>query len=211
VLTYVICTETFPNPDDAVFNTNQLTKAISMWGSIGVTFKQVKRDSAANFRVVYRNLPVSGETNVLASAFLPNNGSPEDRTLHIYRLAFTEKHVNNQANFLAHEVGHILGFRHEFSMEKEGTYWSTTWKNRSPNSVMEYYSDSSLWRVQQQDLEELKSFYDSPMKTYHDRPVRDFKPQNFVYPRDQSRYRRILQLVSASRTVILVLGRPSGR
>lgn len=199
VLTYTICTETFPDPDKAVFATNQLTNAIYMWKSIGVTFKQVMRDSPASFQVVYRDLPVSGQKNVLASAFFPNDGSPKDRTLYIYLHAFSDVHINNQAKFLAHEIGHILGLRHEFS-EKEGL-WSATWMNRNPNSVMEYYGDSSLWCVQEQDIKELKSFYDSPMTEYHNTPVHRFSPKSVVYPRDQNlkdNIDRFKQLVSAS-------------
>ncbi|KAH8729215.1 hypothetical protein BGZ61DRAFT_529459 [Ilyonectria robusta] len=182
VLTYVICTETFLDPYDAVFTAIELAKAISMWKSIGVTFKQVtRRYSAASFRVVYRDLPVNNQKDTLASAFFPNTDHPEERTLHIYALAFTQYHINNQANFLAHEIGHILGFRHEFSREEEPLFWSATWGNRNPNSVMSYYHDSGLWQVQKQDLKELKSFYDSSMKTYKRRPVRNFRPQSSVY------------------------------
>ncbi|KAH6982293.1 hypothetical protein BKA56DRAFT_616370 [Ilyonectria sp. MPI-CAGE-AT-0026] len=182
VLTYVICTETFPDTYDAVFTAIELAKAISMWQNIAVTFKQVtRRYSAANFRVVYRDLPVNNHKDTLASAFFPNTDHPEERTLHIYALAFTANHINNQANFLAHEIGHILGFRHEFSMKEEPLFWSATWGNRNPDSVMSYYHDSRLWQVQKQDLKELKSFYDSSMKTYKRRPVRNFKPQSYVY------------------------------
>jgi hypothetical protein len=186
VLAYVICAETFPTPDDAVFATSQLTNAIAMWKGVGVTFKQVKRDDPANFRVVYRDLPQSGRRDVLALAFVPNNGVPENRTLFIYALAFGKDHVNHQANFLAHEIGHVLGLRHEFSLETETASWSATWMSRSPNSVMKYYSDPSMWCVQQQDLDELQAFYDDPMTEYHNMPVRNFVPASIVYPADSN-------------------------
>jgi hypothetical protein len=184
VLTYVICAETFPTPDDAVFATNQLTEAIAMWGGVGVTFKQVSRNAPAIFRVVYRDLPNSGQRDVLASAFLPNNGHHDSRTLFIYALAFAKAYINHQVNLLAHEIGHILGFRHEFS-SNERTCWSTTWMKPSPNSVMNYYSDPSMWRVQQQDLDELRAFYDDPMTEYEKKPVRSFVATAVVYPRDE--------------------------
>ena len=186
VLNYVICAETFLTPDDAVFATNQLTKAIAMWKDVGVTFKQVSRNAPATFRVVYRDLPDNGQRNVLASAFFPNNGLPESRTLSIYALAFAKDHVNHQANFLAHEIGHILGLRHEFSLETETPWWSAMYMGRSPNSVMKYYSDSSMWHVQQQDLDELQAFYDDPMTEYYKKPVYNFVAASVVYPTDSN-------------------------
>lgn len=181
VLTYVICTETFPSPDDASYTTNQLAEAIHMWMGIGATFKQVQRDCKATFRVVYRPRPQPYMENVLARAFFPNKGHADERTLQIYALAFSDAHVNYQANILAHEIGHILGLRHVFAKEKEDT-WSETWMNECQNSVMDYYPDSSLLRVQQQDLEELEAFYKSSMEEYHGQPVIRFEPQSFVYP-----------------------------
>lgn len=181
VLTYVICTETFPSPDDASYSTNQLTEAIHMWMGIGATFKQVKRDCEATFRVVYKPRPQPDVEDVLATAFFPNNGHANDRTLHIYALAFSDAHVNYQANILAHEIGHILGLRHVFAMERESK-WSATWMNQCQNSVMDYYPDSSLLRVQQQDLEELEAFYNSTMEEYKGKPVTRFEPQSSVYP-----------------------------
>ncbi|KAK9444480.1 matrix metalloproteinase-11 [Metarhizium brunneum] len=181
VLTYVICTETFPSSDDASYASNQLTEAIHMWMGVGATFKQVKRDRKATFRVVYRPKHRPGIEGVLANAFLPNGGRRNQRTLHIYALAFSDTHVDYQANILAHEIGHILGLRHVFAMERERE-WSATWMNPCQNSVMDYYTHSSLLRVQQQDLEELKAFYDSPMTEYQGKPVIDFVPRSSVYP-----------------------------
>jgi hypothetical protein len=184
VLTYVVCAETFPTPDDAVFATNQLTEAIAMWEGVGVTFKQMSRYAPATFCVVYRDLPDDGPPSVLANAFFPNKGPPDSRTLSIYALAFTKAYINHQANFLAHEIGHILGLRHEFSLECETDCWSTQWMNPSPNSVMNYYRDPSMWRVQQQDLDELRAFYDHAMTEYNKKPVLDFVAPVVVYPRD---------------------------
>ncbi|KID74806.1 uncharacterized protein G6M90_00g108510 [Metarhizium brunneum] len=181
VLTYVICTETFPSPDDASYATNQLTEAIHMWMGVGATFKQVRRDRKATFRVVYRPKHRPDTEDVLANAFLPNGGRRNQRTLHIYALAFSDTHVDYQANILAHEIGHILGLRHVFAKEKEYK-WSAKWGNGCQNSVMDYYTHSSLLRVQQQDLEELKAFYDSPMTEYEGKPVINFVPRSSVYP-----------------------------
>lgn len=181
VLTYIIRTGSFPNSDDAKFTTYQLTKAIQMWKGVGVTFKQVPQDSGASFQVVYRDTPEYGQKGILSKAFLPNNDAPEFRTLHIYRMAFSDAHRNNQSNILAHEVGHILGLRHEFSIEKEPQLWSATWMERNPKSVMGYFLDSSSWCVQQQDLDELECFYNSSMECYHGRPVVNFTAQSHVY------------------------------
>lgn len=184
-LTYVVCDETFPNSNDAAFTSHQLTTALGMWNNVGVVFTLVGRNSPANFRVVYTASPPDGNRKTLARAFLPNNSSPHNRTLYVYALAFTNSHKKYQANVLAHEVGHILGFRHEFSMETEQDIWSTTLGSPNPGGIMSYYADSSQWRVTNQDLEEMKLLYELGSPNHAGRQVIDYVPEPVVYPRNE--------------------------
>lgn len=159
--------------------------ATAMWKNPGVTFVPVTRDDPAAFRVVYRQRPETGGEAVLARSFFPCRGSPEGRTLEMYAYAFAGEHVHNQANFLAHEVGHILGLRHEFAPEKEGDLRSVTWMKRSPCSVMRYYRDSSHWHVTQQDVDEVQAFYDYTATEHAGMRLDVVTPELSVYPREQ--------------------------
>ncbi|KAK0705459.1 hypothetical protein B0H67DRAFT_687628 [Lasiosphaeris hirsuta] len=181
-LKYVICAETFPNLDDSLWVASELRRAMDQWKGVGVRFQLVGRSCEAHFRVTYQALPANGDTNALASAFLPNaDACPDKRTLRIYRLAFANSHREHLSNILSHEVGHILGLRHEFSMEGEPRWWSATWGKRNRGSVMEYHPSVSML-VNQQDLDDLERFYASAMTDYLGKPVRDFTPPSVVYP-----------------------------
>ncbi|KLU86244.1 hypothetical protein MAPG_05260 [Magnaporthiopsis poae ATCC 64411] len=178
-LKYVVCKNTFPKTSEGAHAAEQLAKAIRMWGDVGVTFEEAQGGAAANFRVVY-----SPQKHPLAMGFFPNDGPPEARTLWIYAQAFEPRHVNNQANILAHEIGHILGLRHECAMETEQDYPSTMWGKDSPESVMQKsHFDSSMWHVQQQDRDEVKSFYETSQTTHNGMVIRNYTAPSAVYPR----------------------------
>ncbi|KAJ6436060.1 Glycoside hydrolase family 43 protein [Purpureocillium lavendulum] len=132
--------------------------AVHMWGDVGVTFRRIERSDGAHFRVVYRNSPLHGNMMTFATAFLPNY-TADKRTLYVYALAFAETQIQHLANVLAHEVGHILGFRHEFAIEEEKLLHSVTLGSRNPNSIMCYHPDASRFKVTPQDRDEMKSFY----------------------------------------------------
>ncbi|KAK4199180.1 hypothetical protein QBC40DRAFT_282349 [Triangularia verruculosa] len=160
-LKYVICAETFPSPAAAALAASNLAQAIDLFADVPVAFREVTRNTRAHFSVVYRDFPDTGEANVLASAFFPNRGPRETRTLHVYALAFRQKHIGNQVQILAHEVGHILGLRHEFAPES-AEWRSLTYGRRNPGSIMSYPADWSTAKVTQQDIDELKAFYLDP-------------------------------------------------
>ena len=73
----------------------------------------------------------AGDT--LARGFFPNT---EDlNTLFVYKRAFDADTVNFQSNIFAHELGHILGLRHEFAPQEGG---AVLFGERNPSSVMSY-------------------------------------------------------------------------
>ena len=73
----------------------------------------------------------AGDT--LARGFFPNT---EDlNTLFVYKRAFDTDTVNFQSNIFAHELGHILGLRHEFAPQEGDT---VLFGERNPSSVMSY-------------------------------------------------------------------------
>ncbi|UKZ75965.1 hypothetical protein TrVFT333_003661 [Trichoderma virens FT-333] len=133
--------------------------AIRMWGSIGVSFKQVGDRDPATFVVVYSNWNVAG----YASAFFPNEPL---RTLTVYRRSIEASDC--LANILAHEVGHILGLRHEFA--HTGLYeWGSPCVlvgSDNAQSVMNYFENPEEYQVTEQDRQELNIIYEYNEPTF---------------------------------------------
>lgn len=178
VLKYVICEESFRDKTAVTLCRTNLQAAIAKYAAITVRFEEVSRNSPAHFRVVYMDQPLEGSSTTLARAFLPNNEAAEQRTLHVYGLAFGDKYIQTQISILAHEVGHILGLRHEFASWKEAE-WSVTYGRPNNHSIMNY----PPVHVTEQDIRELQSFYLDTMTALYGRPVRIYAPCESVYPR----------------------------
>lgn len=148
-LSYVICQESFPTEDLAILVEAAMRMAISMWKGIGVRFRQVDRHDEATFAVVYEDL----SEGVYAVSFFPRASGG--------KLVLFEPSLSNTdylANILAHEVGHILGLRHEFAHKRE-LEPSILIGRENANSVMNYFDQLSKYQVTEQDLKELEEFY----------------------------------------------------
>jgi hypothetical protein len=94
--------------------------------------------SSKNLSVVFDVQLVSG-TGYLARAFFPSHGRAS-RNLNIDVAAFSSGH--DLRDILAHELGHILGFRHEHTRPQAGQcYEDSSWRELTPYeqaSVMHY-------------------------------------------------------------------------
>ena len=75
----------------------------------------------------------------LARAFFPN--TKDLNTVFVYKRAYDRDTVNFQANIFAHELGHVLGFRHEFAPQEGG---AVLFGPQNPNSVMAYTFPPSI-------------------------------------------------------------------
>ncbi|EHK19110.1 uncharacterized protein TRIVIDRAFT_138268, partial [Trichoderma virens Gv29-8] len=151
-LSYVVCEESFPTEDSVTLVKDAMRRATSNWKGIGARFKQVERHEPATFAVIYDN---SQEDNTYASSFFPK-ASPGK--LLICPLSFSEGNEKHLANILTHEVGHILGLRHEVAHIKEPHFPSVLFGSEDAQSVMNY-KDLSELKVSEQDLEGLKEVY----------------------------------------------------
>ncbi len=108
-LTYAVVESSFSGPISANAITTMLQHAGSDWAAIcGVQFRQVESSASPLFTVRYLNTTEPTLHSTLAASFFPNE-KPERRILYILP-AF---HSGGNIGVLRHELGHILGFRHE--------------------------------------------------------------------------------------------------
>lgn len=121
----------YPTYNHALYAAKQLWNAANLWNSkdVGVTFRWVGAWADAAFALTYGG--DGGST--LARAFFPNVN--DLNLLFVYQLSFDPANRNFQPNIFAHELGHVLGLRHEFA-DKEGD--AVQWGSRDPTSVMSY-------------------------------------------------------------------------
>lgn len=134
-----------------------------------VTFKYTPVFDDAAFTLTFNNDP----GNTLARAFFPDNFA---RTMNILYV-FSRQYAGDVRNFfvatMRHELGHILGLRHEHSQsgikdwlgpgrdsppeDRPGGAESILWGSRNPRSVMAYYRGQT---IQESDIIDISRAYD---------------------------------------------------
>ena len=162
----------WPSPNHAIFAAYRLNEAALTWNSLnlGVTFKWVGNLEDACFVLGYGG--DGGST--LARAFFPN--STDLNNMYVYQKAFESGTVTYLYNIFLHELGHVLGLRHEFAPEREaGAGPLVVWGLRNPLSVMSYTFPPQL---QPSDKTETKSFYENTNAHIQNVPIQDFYPNN---------------------------------
>lgn len=175
VINFATYADGYPAPGDAIYAANCLIEAAEVWNSarIGVTFKWVPSVDDAAFVLAY-----GGKLNsVLASAFFP--GSKDLENLFVYQHGFDKTERTSKKgkysnygimkNVFLHELGHVLGLRHEFAMDPD-TYegGAVILGSANSESVMSYVFPPEL---QQSDIKDTQDFYKHPL-------IMDYSPNN---------------------------------
>ncbi|RAH53125.1 zincin [Aspergillus piperis CBS 112811] len=147
----------YPRPGLALLAANALRDAANDWNKLdlGVKFEWVEDISKASFVLSY----AGNQEGVLAEAFFPNE---DDLSyLNVYSAAFQPGKIQYLKNIFLHELGHVLGLRHEFAPELEDTKddFSVQFGPRNPLSVMGYEFPPQL---QTSDIDSAQAFYRFP-------------------------------------------------
>ncbi|KAJ4198705.1 hypothetical protein NW767_008695 [Fusarium falciforme] len=121
--------------------------ATQAWSLGPVQFKRSFDRKDAFFSVVYSSDAPNDRT--LAAAFFPNCPA-ESRMVKVFPLAFVFRDA--MVNTFCHELGHVLGLRHEFAAQTEKDDPSVHWGFPNPESVMNYYNHPLEMAVHELDI-----------------------------------------------------------
>ncbi|KAI0384378.1 hypothetical protein F5Y04DRAFT_248222 [Hypomontagnella monticulosa] len=146
------------NTEHANFAATSLEHAAKRWnkGKFGVKLKRVRDDEDCVFQLVY-SAGAGANPGRLAEAFFPGDPLHKHRLL-VYQQAFDRLSgdYDLMTNIFCHELGHILGLRHEFA--KMETEPSVQLGKDNPLSIMEYGPLGQM-HIHQDDYAEIREFY----------------------------------------------------
>ena len=181
-LKYFVQVESFPSPDQARVAANMFHNAASSWNELdlGVSIAESTDQDNANFYLVYRVNPAAGPArDSLARAFFPHE---IDQDVIVFKRAFAPGNTPILDNVFQHEIGHILGLRHEFAitgddrkkLKPEGQ-GAIQYLTMNYNSIMSYNFPP---KIQDSDREQITHFYKLANGfMMGDSPITDFVPQ----------------------------------
>lgn len=171
-LKFFVRADTFSSVDDANHAAQAFQQAADEWNSLslGIRISKSATKGNANFDLVYAVNNGPSEAGRYAEAFFPHQA---DADVIVTEFALSAKEKNILKNVFLHEIGHILGLRHEFAIAKEGM-GAVQFMQRNPKSVMSY---SPIPTLQQSDKDGVREFYrlGNGVKVVGS-PITDFKP-----------------------------------
>ncbi len=165
VINWIARADNYPTKEDALKAAYAMHHAAEQWNKVmggRVRFQYVSQFDNACFKLEYGG--DSGDN--LALAFLPDDWQNSLNTVYVYKLLLEPPHRQYMMNTMLHELGHVLGMKHEHS--HSGTDWlppddteygpeSIIYGPRNPKSVMAYYEGQT---IQDTDAEYIRRAYD---------------------------------------------------
>lgn len=168
VINWIARMDDYPNRDMAYDAAVSVYLAARRWNEVlegRVTFRYVSSFDDAAFMVQY-----GGDLGrVLASAFFPASYRRPLNILNVYEFQFSREQKPFIVNTMLHELGHVLGLRHEHSHEgipgttvgpedRPGGPESVVWGARNDRSVMSYTAGPP--KIQDTDVADIRAAYD---------------------------------------------------
>ncbi|KAJ9653552.1 hypothetical protein H2198_007272 [Neophaeococcomyces mojaviensis] len=162
-LQYFVRVDTFPSPEQAKSATTNLQEAADSWNelNLGISISETADQAAANFYLVYSLNPTTGPgRNTLARAFFPHE---VDQDVIVFKRAFDPDGMPILKNIFQHELGHVLGLRHEFAITGDAAkrllpegQGAIQFQETNYNSIMSYNFPP---KMQQTDRDQTLAFY----------------------------------------------------
>jgi hypothetical protein len=172
-LEYFVEEGSFPSPSLARTSAKEFQAAADSWNELELGIKISETNDAvnANFYLVYRVNKLQSEIGTLARAFFPHEINED---VIVFSRAFQSDSLPILKNIFQHEIGHILGLRHEFAIAREGA-GAVLFMEPNEKSVMSYKFPP---KIQDSDREQITEFYALANGYMIDgSPVTDFQPQ----------------------------------
>jgi hypothetical protein len=171
----------FPNGDRLrLAARNAFEEAMGEWNALelGVTFKYVEESEPAMFQLVYIQDASDSEGETYARSFFPNT-TPNNRRLVVYAKSFADCNIGALTNIFCHELGHILGLRHEFAGtdENELRFKSVQFGQENLKSVMGYYKHPAMIHLHELDIMWTKRFYAYDQKYIDNIPIVEYSAE----------------------------------
>ncbi|KAK6951342.1 hypothetical protein Daesc_007876 [Daldinia eschscholtzii] len=171
-LEYFVRADTFPSADEALYAAQMFQQAAEDWNSLGlgVSISQITDEEKAHFDLVY-NVNSKNHEGLYAMAFFPSE--PHGDVI-VTDFALSAGERNTLKNVFLHEIGHILGLRHEFALVKEQDERAVQFMDKNPISVMSYTHPPTM---QESDKVGVKAFYKLDRDfEIEGIPITDFRP-----------------------------------
>lgn len=192
-LLYYVQKTTFPTNNDFLTKSVAAFKnAANAWNVVmfGMTFEETTDESAAHFDLRYAEMaqgdgPTKGYTN--AMAFFPGDKDPH---VYVFKYPLTNPAAKLKNTFI-HELGHVIGLRHEFAISGDqftdagGVHAKQPEEDKAvqfgvkdPNSIMGYRHKTRDFL--QSDKDGTRDFYKLANKAkVGDYPIQDYPPMPY--------------------------------
>jgi hypothetical protein len=164
-LQYFVDTSSFPATADADYAALALKQAADEWNSfgLGVFISKTSSRATAHFELLYDGHADNMTEGLYAQAFFPNQ---KDEPLIVTNFALCTAQRDILKNVFLHELGHVLGLRHEFALDtaaqqlqagvEESPDGAVRFMTKNATSVMSYVIPPTM---QQTDMEGVQAFY----------------------------------------------------
>lgn len=164
----------YDSQEDADHAAMHLHMAANVWNEaeVGVSFEFVPLAKDANFVICHGGY----KGDILASAYFPNE--QDLNFVYVYTRGLQPDWKHNLWSVLVHELGHVLGLRHEFAMDPRRLerHKAIQFGEANPLSVMNYRREPP--ELQPSDIAATRVFYQMPTGTIlASTPIVDFVPQ----------------------------------